>query len=91
MLFAACATTDDDTVVPVAIPCIAGNASYEVGESYDQDCNICTCQADGSFSCTEMACEATCWCDAACGCAWRLTPARHFLETPFRALLKVVS
>ena len=50
MLFAACATTDDDTIVPIAVPCIAGNSAYEVGESYDQDCNICTCQADGSFS-----------------------------------------
>ena len=29
---------------------------YTVGESYDSDCNTCTCQDDGTISCTDLGC-----------------------------------
>ena len=30
--------------------------SYENGESFDDDCNVCICN-DGVVACTEIACE----------------------------------
>jgi hypothetical protein len=38
--------------------CIVGDAGYAVGEKYKDDCNTCTCQADGTSECTLIACGA---------------------------------
>jgi hypothetical protein len=34
--------------------------SYQTGQSFKVDCNTCTCEADGSVSCTEAGCLDQC-------------------------------
>lgn len=30
---------------------------YDPGETFDNDCNVCVCQDDGHYSCTDRACD----------------------------------
>lgn len=34
--------------------------TYDVGETFQEDCNTCQCQEDGTVGCTAMACGTTC-------------------------------
>src|SRR5690606_25942526 len=47
----------DDELKP-AISCEDGDGNaYDAGESWKDDCNVCTCQASGQIVCTLMTCE----------------------------------
>jgi hypothetical protein len=39
--------------------CSFGDRSYAVGETFKNDCNTCSCQANGTIACTLMACPPT--------------------------------
>ncbi len=39
---------------------IHDDTEYEIGESFQSDCNTCTCEQNGQISCTAMACVPTC-------------------------------
>jgi pacifastin inhibitor LCMII len=43
---------------PVEAICVYDGMTYEIGDSFpaDDGCNTCSCDADGSVACTEMAC-----------------------------------
>lgn len=49
------APSDSDSAQVVTCEDTAGSI-YQVGESYDDDCNTCTCQSDGTISCTDLGC-----------------------------------
>ena len=50
--------------------CTSGNRVYAVGESFKNDCNTCSCQANGAFACTGMVCPAdAAVADATGGCS----------------------
>lgn len=40
--------------------CVVDGQSYEVGDTFSDDCNTCTCEAGGSVSCTDIACSDGC-------------------------------
>jgi hypothetical protein len=49
--------------------CFSGNHVYAVGESFKNDCNTCSCRANGAIACTEMLCLADAAAqDAPAGC-----------------------
>ncbi|MFO0551127.1 MAG: hypothetical protein U0271_22240 [Polyangiaceae bacterium] len=54
---AACGST-----VIVSGDCLYQGETHSVGESFPagDDCNTCTCESDGSVSCTELACPISC-------------------------------
>jgi hypothetical protein len=39
--------------------CTFGGRNYAVGETFKNDCNTCSCQANGTIACTAMACPPT--------------------------------
>ena len=47
----------DDRFVPVAYCSDAEGTQHVSGESWMDDCNVCTCKGDGSIVCTMMTCE----------------------------------
>jgi len=49
---AGCSTATDS-----AVTCEGKDGErIQVGDGWDADCNRCTCQDDGTASCTEMGC-----------------------------------
>jgi hypothetical protein len=48
------------TLVDCVGGCQHGGQSYQPGQTFKLDCNTCVCQADGSFSCTGIACQDRC-------------------------------
>ena len=42
------------------LACRANGKEYKVGESFQVDCNGCTCQPDGNAVCTLIACPVYC-------------------------------
>ena len=40
--------------------CQSGGQWYQPGQTFKLDCNTCTCQVDGSVSCTEAGCQDQC-------------------------------
>lgn len=51
--------TSDIAATDVKAACSFGGRSYAVGETFKNDCNTCSCLADGSIACTAMACPPT--------------------------------
>jgi len=48
------------TLRACAITCQSNGQVYQPGQTFNVDCNTCTCQADGSISCTGIACFNQC-------------------------------
>lgn len=40
--------------------CYADGQVYEPGDSYQDECNTCTCGPNGDFACTKIACGGVC-------------------------------
>jgi hypothetical protein len=45
------------TLLDCVTGCESDGKSYRPGQTFERECNTCTCQADGEISCTEIACE----------------------------------
>jgi len=54
---------DEDSNQPSVSPqnCVINDQTYSINQSFAaaDGCNTCTCQADGTIACTELACELT--------------------------------
>jgi hypothetical protein len=56
---AALASCDNSSRDPRA-RCYGPGKVYRAGDTFQNDCNTCTCNEDGSITCTEMGCGPTC-------------------------------
>jgi hypothetical protein len=48
----------DSAATDAKTGCTFGDRSYAVGETFKNDCNTCSCQANGNIACTLMACPS---------------------------------
>lgn len=59
LLAAACGGSTEGGGGPIGGECVHDGKIYQPGESYQLDCNTCSC-SNGDFACTAMACAAVC-------------------------------